>query len=413
MKQIQIILIAIGLVVASSASAQQTMDINTILDSVRYNYPGLKAFDASEEASKATVAGARSWMAPEVGAGFFMTPYNVSTWNKNGGAGSFMVSLQQMFPNKKELDANHHYLNSLSAIDRDNKNVLLNDLYAVAKSNYYDWVIDEKKLKVLDENEKILNVLIKVAEVRYKNNQGKLNAYYKAQAALGDIDKMRVELRNDIVQKRIRLNILMHKKGAEVFQIDTAFEIKSYQPQTADYFTQNKSDVQQVIDNINSTLLQKDLEQTKLKPQFGLRYDHMVGFGNQPMQYSLMAMVKLPFVNWASKSFKANIKSLEWKAKSLELQKETIISENVGQSNSVLANMVTQKHHLMLYNTNIIPALRKNYDALLISYEQNTGDLFEVLDAWDGLNMTQMKYLDALQELLRSQTEYEKVIEQK
>jgi len=42
---------------------------------------------------------------------------------------------------------------------------------------------------VIDENEKLLNFMIKSAELRYKNNLGQLNAYYKAKAELGKIEK--------------------------------------------------------------------------------------------------------------------------------------------------------------------------------------------------------------------------------
>ena len=34
-----------------------------------------------------------------------------------------------------------------------------------------------------------------------------------------------------------------------------------------------------------------------LKPQFGVRYDHMFGFGGLPMQYSLMGMLKIPILS--------------------------------------------------------------------------------------------------------------------
>jgi hypothetical protein len=46
-----------------------------------------------------------------------------------------------------------------------------------------------------------------------------------------------------------------------------------------------------------------------------------------------------------------------------------------------------------------------------LAYEQNTGELFELFDAWQTLNMTQLDYLDQLQELLNLQVEMDKILE--
>jgi hypothetical protein len=46
-----------------------------------------------------------------------------------------------------------------------------------------------------------------------------------------------------------------------------------------------------------------------------------------------------------------------------------------------------------------------------LAYEQNTGELFELFDAWQTLNMTQLDYLDQLQELLNLQVQMDKILE--
>ncbi len=46
-----------------------------------------------------------------------------------------------------------------------------------------------------------------------------------------------------------------------------------------------------------------------------------------------------------------------------------------------------------------------------LGYEQNTEELFQLFDAWETLNMTQLEYLDQLQQLLIMQVELEQVLE--
>jgi hypothetical protein len=47
------------------------------------------------------------------------------------------------------------------------------------------------------------------------------------------------------------------------------------------------------------------------------------------------------------------------------------------------------------------------------AYEQNTQELFMLFDAWETLNMTQVEYLNQLQQLLLLQAELDRILEVK
>ena len=130
-----------------------------------------------------------------------------------------------------------------------------------------------------------------------------------------------------------------------------------------------------------------------------------------PAQYSLMATVKLPMAKWASKEYKANAESLKWKAVSLNEQKQVMINELSGSAFEMRNDIELKKKQLKLYESNIIPALQNNYKTMQLGYEQNTEELFQLYDAWETLNMTQLEYLDQLQQLLIMQVELEEVLE--
>jgi len=395
----------------------QTLSLDSILNTVRQSHPAMKMYDADIRSMDEVSKGAKSWMPLELETGLWMTPYDASMWKKPAGGGTgmgqYMISAQQMFPNKKEQQANEKYMQAMSSASKETKQASLNELYANAKRSYYICLITQKKLKVLDENERILDFMIQSAELRYKNNLGKLDAYYKAKAALGNIANQRIMMQNEIKQQRIMLNTLMNRDKNVDFSIDSFYTIKNYTEADSNYFIQSRSDIKAIDRNIEIAKLQQALERSKLKPQFGVRYDHMFGFGGLPMQYSLMAMVKLPIVGWSSKMNKANIESLNWKSVSLNEQKQMILNEASGEQQSMLAAIESKKKQVELYQKNIIPALQKNYQTMQLSYEQNTGELFELFDAWETLTMTQMEYFNQLQDLLLMQVDLDKILEQK
>jgi outer membrane protein TolC len=397
-----------------NAYGQKQMRLGDIFSIIQKNHPEMKMYDAQIRSLDEAAKGAKSWMPPEFGTGFFMTPYNIGLTKAMGsekGMGSYVVSASQMFPNKKEQNANALFMQSMSSVDKENKQFALNELYAEAKKNYYDWLVIKKKQSVIDENEKLLNFMIKSAELRYKNNLGQLNAYYKAKAELGKIENQRVVLSNEIKQKQIQLNTLMNRDRNENFTIDTNFTIKNYQPVDSNYLLQARSDIKAAERELQTNQLQLNLEKTRQLPQFGLMYEHMFGFGKSPMLFSLVATVKIPLAPWSSGSYKANIESLKWKAQSIEAKKQMIINQASGEANGLLSSINSKKKQLQLFERNIIPALRRNYQTMQLAYEQNTGELFELFDAWQTLNMTQLDYLDQLQELLNLQVEMDKILE--
>ncbi|HEX7458783.1 MAG TPA: TolC family protein, partial [Ginsengibacter sp.] len=331
----QVFAIIIVMFVLHFTGKAQVKELRDILDTIQHSYPSLKMYDAEIQSLNAAAKGARNWMSPQVSTGFWMVPYNTKLWKANGpgttGMGQYMISAEQIFPNKKANDANEAYMNAMSSVEEENKQATLNDLYTAAKKNYYEWIIIEKKISILDESAKLLQFMITNAETRYKNGLGKISAYYKAKASLGNIENMRVSLENEIAQKRIALNTLMNTDKFNNFSVDTSYLIKDYSTTVFDtgLFFNTRSDIKAIDKNIALTYLQQNIERAGLKPEFGVKYDHMFGFGGLPMQYSLMGMVKIP-MNWSTRSNRANIESLRWKSQSLEQQKASMANEYSG-----------------------------------------------------------------------------------
>lgn len=407
-----------ALTVAFSSSAQ-TLKLDAVIDSITASHPVVKMYNNEIRSMDEAAKGAKSWMPPEVSTGLWMVPYNPSLWRKGDmgetGMGQYMIGGQQMFPNKKKQNADAAYMNAMSSVEKEKKKATLNELINDAKEFYYEWIILKKKLAILEQNEKLLDFMIKNAEIRYKNGLEKISAYYKAKAALGNVQNMRLMFENDIKEKRIRINALMGRNTMIEFEIDTTFRLKDYATFIFDstLFYTNRSDLKAIDKNIDLTWLKQETEKQSLKPQFGIRYEHMFGFGGLPMQYSLMGMMKLPLAKWSSKMNKANIESLKWKAYALQSQKEMMLNEYSGMAYGMRNEFELKKKQLKLYDDNIIPALRNNYKTMQLGYEQNTEELFMLYDAWETLYMTQLEYTGILNQALKMQVAIDRLIEVK
>ncbi|WP_460556992.1 TolC family protein [Ferruginibacter profundus] len=398
-----------------TGNAQQ-ISISTILDSIQANSPSLKMYDAEVRSLDEAAKGAKSWMAPELSSGFFMVPYAPRYWksmNGQPGMGQYTIAAQQIIPNPKRLNADYKYMSSMSSVEAEKKGYTLNQLYADAKKNYYEWIVIKKQLLILDDNEKLLNYMIQSAEIRYKNGLEKINAYYKAKAALANVQSMRIMLENEIKQRKYNINTLMYRDKTIEFDIDTSYTFNSYQNLAFDttLFVTNRSDIKAIEKEMYVNILKQETERTRLLPEFGFRFENAYGWARQPMQFTAMAMVRLPMARWSAKMNKANIESLKWKNESLNQQKKMILNESTGMAYGIRTDILNKSKQIKLYEEKILPALRRNYQTYQLSYEQNTEELFELFDAWETLNMTQLEYLKQLQELLTMQVELERILQ--
>ncbi len=404
---------------AVHSSNAQTLKLDAIIDSITASHPVVKMYNNEIRSMEEAAKGAKSWMPPEFSTGLWMVPYNPRLWKKGDmgetGMGQYMIGGQQMLPNKKKQQADAAYMRAMSSVEKEKKNASLNELVNDARQSYFEWLILKKKIGILDQNEKLLDFMVKNAEIRYRNGMEKISAYYKAKAALGNVQNMRLMFENDIKEKRIRINSLMGRNAMIDFDIDTVYQIRDFSDLVFDstLFYTSRSDLKAIDRDISLVWLKQETEIQSLKPQFGIRYEHMFGFGGLPMQYSLMGMMRLPLAKWSSRMNKANIESLKWKAVSLQSQKEMMVNEYSGMAYGMRNELALKKRQLKLYDENIIPALSNNYKTMQLGYEQNTEELFMLFDAWETLYMTQLAYTELLNQVLKIQVSIDRLIEKR
>lgn len=415
MQNIKFNFVLVCLILCVAISKAQTLTLDNVLSNIKTNNPQLKMYDADIQSMNASAEGARSWMPPQIETGLFMTPYNTKMWKANEmepGMGSYMLGVTQMIPNASKLNANENLMKAMSSVESENKNFTLNQLKALAKTYYYEWIIIRKKIKIAQENLQLLDYMIKSMEIRYQYNMDKLPSYYKAKSQYASLQSMIVMLENDISQRKYMLNTLMSRDKNVDFDIDSNYEIKDYNLFETDLssYINNRSDVKAIDKTKEINNYKIEVEKVATRPEFGVKYDHMFAFGNQPQQFSLMGMMTIP-VSWSTKMNKANIESYRLKNESLDWQKQMIANEVNGMIKGMNAEFLNLKKQYQITQDNIIPALKRNYDTAILAWQNNTGDLFVALEAWEAMNMTQIDALDKLKSILTTQVEIEKQLE--
>ncbi|WP_345955307.1 TolC family protein [Mucilaginibacter sp. PAMB04168] len=405
MKKYYIILTAL-LGLAGFAQAQR-LPLDSVIARVSTN-PALQAYDAKASAQNAYATGARSLDAPKISAGQYQVPYQL-----NPSGGSFMVQAEQMFTNPAKLKAKEDYMKGQSQVTAADQGYLKNQLISQAKQYYFERVVLEKKLALLQHTKELLDYMLKDANIRLTYGKEKLPNIYKAKAELFQLDNTREQLTNDISQKNIILNTLMNRDKQAIFSVDTNIVLKDYETTITDTarLATGRSDIKGINRNIDLQQLSAKMEYAKRKPDFGIQAAHMQSYGGYANQYILMGTVTIPIVPWAAKEYKANLKGIRYEVEELQQKKLDILNQAQGQLAALRTDMGSKKRQLKNYEKNIIPALQNSYKTALLAYDQNTGDLPSVLDGIKSLQTVRMEALDRLQELLTLQVAYEREYE--
>ena len=412
MSNTKIFLLAFILFAGGTSMAQQRVSLDSILGAVRERNPMLKNYRLRVEAMNAYAKGAKSWMAPEVGGGLWMLPYKKVDDPRDRG--QIMLSVQQKFTNPAKLRVNQGYLESKAAIEQASESYVFNELRAQVKSAYYQWVVLERKRAILKENEGIIALVLKISQLRYPYNQSKLGNIYKAEGRLQEVRNMILMNDNQIVQKNIILNQLMNVPNDLRFSIDTTSNFQQFRTEPVDSstFTQNRSDIRRIDRSIQSMRLNQQLERYQSKPDFNLSFNHMIARGEgMPSQFMLLGMISIPIAPWSSKMYKSNIQGMDWEIAAMKSERSAILNELTGMTAGMVTEITTLARQIDNYEKRIVPALRKNYETVMLAYEENKEELPIVIDAWETLNMTQMQYLETIQKYYEMIVSYEKQLE--
>lgn len=253
----------------------------------------------------------------------------------------------------------------------------------------------------------MLDLLLSTAEAKFSNNQSQLQTIYKAKARLAEINNMSLMLDGIIAESNIGLNTLMVQRVDTAFKIDTLIVPNNYSQIMIDTTNvSTRSDIAAMTNSIASMKLQQRAMKIGVRPDFGVRAEHMQMLG-MPNQWSLMGMVTIPIAPWSSKMYSSETKAMGFEIESMEKEKETMTLMAQRMRSEKLIMLGYENAQYQNFMNSLIPAYEDNLQANLLAYRQNTGDFFVLLDAWEMLLMKELEAYDKLFNILKLEADYE------
>ncbi len=383
---------------------------DTVRAIIERQNPEILKFEYSAGAIRAYAQGVRNWDAPQAGAGFYQTPYNPFG---NPNIGFVMFSVQQMFPNPKKQAAKERWTSAGAGVEEARRLLTLHQFWNDAKLYYGEWALLKQKLQIVLKAKAALDYMIRTGENRYALGKESLSAVYKAKAEFYEWESKEQTTENEMDQKQSALNTLMARDQSGDFEIDSTFVSRDYSPPPADSqrIADARSDLRIYDRQIERQKRNIEWEESKRAPDYGARFDHMFALGNQASQFTLMGMITIPLVPWASKESAANVKGLRLEQRVLESEKNSLTNAVTGKIALLRLQIENKRHEIEHHRLKMIPAMQKSYETALIAYEQNTGDLPAVLESLHELHRMELDALETEVEMWRLRVAYERELE--
>jgi outer membrane protein TolC len=392
--------------------AQQTpLKLDTILNRIEKNNLLLQTYALKAESYKYKAKAGTAWMAPMVGVGTFMTPYPGQAVMDDRDKGSVMLQLEQDIPNPAKQNAQKRYIESKGDVEMAGRAIAMNTFKAQAKSLYYTWIVASQRIQILQENDKIMQMMKKIEQIRYPYNQSQLSGVYKASAKIEENQNMIRMQRGDIAKAKAWLNSLMNLPGNQELEIDTN-DTPQFIPESGldtTLLARRRKDILQMEQNIRSMKLGVGAMKAQAKPDFKLRFDHMSPLsGMMPKAYSVMGMISIPIAPWSSRMYKSEVKAMNYEIQAMEKERSGMLQESQGMLYGMQYEIQSMEKRIAAMEDKIIPALKKTMDADFANYQENKLQITAVMGSWEALTMMQNNVLDEKMKLYQMIIDYEK-----
>lgn len=391
----------------------QEIALDSILSVISRNHPMLAEYRLRATAFNAYAEGSTAWMAPMAGVGTFMTPYPGQRPDEMD-KGAVMVSVEQSIPNRAKARAGQKALSAKAAAEEARALQQWNALRYEARRAVYQWSVASEQLTQLQQQEKVLLMMLDIARLRYREKQGSPAAIYQAEGKIAGIRNRITELETMQAESVAMLRSLMQLPDGTDFRPKPS--IPEFDPlrlaEDSSQLSSRRSDVIESDEKIRQMRLAQDWQKLQNKPDYRLRFDHMQPLGNStPVQFTAMAMVSIPIAPWSSRMYRAEVAGMEREIASMQQGKAATLLEARSKLTTLTIRLTGLRKQLERYESEIIPALNRNMEALMTAYSENREALTMVLEAWEELTMAHQEYLETKERYYLLITDYEKTAE--
>jgi outer membrane protein, heavy metal efflux system len=392
---------------AGAESSTNELRLDTILERVRRENPGVKAARANAESMKERIRQARAWEDPMAGVDVErMNTTRFHTFTDN----EWMISQKLPISGKNRRQAKAAEAEALGALEELRRREL--DAVAQAKAAYYRLANAHKQQELNIRNEELLRQFAEISRARYEVGRGEQADVLLAETDLARLMEERYELGLQVSEAESLLNTLMNQPVGAPLGRPLPLTFSPLPAQTEQIASDAAAGRPEIV------LARKRIEAAKARLTVAKRYwipDPEVrvearqynGEGGI-QEYDTGLFFNLPWLSRAK--YRAAIGEAEKNVESAELLLAEARNESGRMLRDQLRRVETFHHHAELFRDKIVPLAEQAIKANQTAYEAGRGGFLELITAQRTLREVEAAYWQHLTDYLSAIAQLETIV---
>jgi outer membrane protein TolC len=406
---ILLIIFYAGKVFAGEETQVEQVSIITIIDEVLKNNPELAAARSRRDAAFNRVPVAKSLKDLMVGADFEGVRRGTLDIGKYMDV-EYMVSQEIPFPGKLSLRGKVA-LQEAKMADSDYK-AKERDIYARAKSAYYDLYMVDRSTEVNQQNRDFLEQFARVAETRYAAGLSSQQDVLKAQVELAKLANELITLGQERETAVAKLNALLNRPTR------SPLGIKSEVPKTEFSWTWNdlegltlehRPELKAMEYGIKRAESSLTLARLEYMPDFTTRVEARQFDGEGGIrEYDVFLGVNIPIWFWTKQKYQ--VKEAKNNLEEAKALYQTMKNNVLFEMQDALVRVESSQRLSKLYTTGVLPQAQQALEASQIGYQTGKVDFLNLIDSVRTFKDFQLEYYESIVKFEVAFAELEKAV---
>lgn len=372
---------------AASVSAGRTADVlGALAKAALEANPSLQQIEARIRVAKSKVAQAKAYPDPLLSIGLVNMPFSPARFNATPMTG-LQFTATQVIPWPTKLSLAGKVAASRVKVTRESLKEARLRLSALVRATALALAFIDAEERITKQHGKILDGLIKVADVRYRVNKGLLQDLLKAKLARSKVtDRLQqIARRREAVEARLNA-LLGRKTTAKVpkVKLPTALTLKRTVTQLVELAARNRPLLRKWRKRIRVERLRRKLAKTGYLPDFGVSftYRYRQDTGADPVKgmdfWSVGVAVRIPL--WSLSATKARIQEAEAGVTRERKGLRAALLEVARDVRTACDAIRRLEARLRIFQKRILPQARQVLQASIMSYTTGKVSFLDVLD---------------------------------
>lgn len=314
-----------------------------------------------------------------------------------------------------EVFYNYKIKSDLTKVQKAERNVYARALIADIKSAYYNYLITENILTLINSTEDILNENLRVSKSLYKNDKATVEVVYRAEAELSKLIQQKEDAAKNMEVAKAYFNFLLNREQTAEIKIDNSTEnfptLNFSMEEAINSAITNREEIAQIASAgmaaDNSTALSK----SRFLPNILLAADY--GFQGEKYKFTNQddfwtASLVLQWNLFRGFQDNAKIEQAEFAKKKLEAQKIEIENKIRMQVREAYLNLEVAHKSISAAKAQMISA-NKSFEIIDKKYREGIASQIEFIDARATKTNAEINNIVTKFEFLKNYAELERV----